>query len=897
MASRLRPVIWLRACAVFPLLRSQSNGFAPAHLSFPSFDSCRDRTENANLVTKIGESYVAAHSGVASDDFWESFADESMAASSSASQFPSFDDWLIEFSKDFLVNLTQVARDAIPADIAHLLPSPPALPPSVSAALSSETNSQVAASAAQGFREALASSTLARDPHSQSLPPTGCLSASYILAIKKREEELADVRSLSPAGVVHFLSSNMSPSSPEAAEFRTSQRAPFMLPSFDPTSTAYPFPPAASHVPLDPQHLLRLLPLLNSKGMQPLLTNGLLSQTIQHGFPEALAAALLRAIYRSVLPVSDYTVLLQDLSLVEKCCAFLRGEFEYVNIIAILTKVASITSSAFFGPGDASKPLASLEGTLPFALDQSTAVFVCRAFDLFLLFITGKDRVFSEFFQVHGRFALSTLVGTANKHLFATDLGPSTFVRYSTVVRGILQTLQQRSRQGLGDHSQFNIADLVGLDFFASSFLEDAKINYESNERFFADGSLFRLIKSSMAPMLVLNAASGVQPSPLPPDSELAPQLGGNSPDMETRRESRRERKRHKDKELHAAVSFEQDGCSSAGSASESDDGRASRSRDKVSGRVLDGTIEVSSASVKEMTLSQFRRHQWNKIKKVAVASNLMFLGDAKGRRLPNHAASDVPKACILSCAGPSILTDVRTGCTKRHLLFSTCPTSPAEASPLVVQLLNTACVYKFSDEPALLPTVDPPPAPVAPPQQQPAQPQPPAHTGPPLPIGPPATGIAALQAAAYLAEREPSQQACRDFNRGFCTRGANCIYAHRIEPELQRLFQGRPGDRQQQRPPHWQPYQQQQQQQQAGQQQQQQQQAGQGQTGQQHANQQQPGQHQPGQQHTGGSPWQRQPHAARQQANPPALPGQAQPGTPAASQSLNLGVRGQPGR
>ena len=126
---------------------------------------------------------MAVHSGAASGNFWESFATNSTAASSSAPQFPSFDAWLIQFSSDFLANLTQLARDAIPADIAHLLPSPPALPPSVSAASSSETNSQVAASAAQGFREALASSTLARDPHSQSLPPTGCLSASHILAI------------------------------------------------------------------------------------------------------------------------------------------------------------------------------------------------------------------------------------------------------------------------------------------------------------------------------------------------------------------------------------------------------------------------------------------------------------------------------------------------------------------------------------------------------------------------------------------------------------------------------------------------------------------------------------------------------------------------------------------
>ena len=118
----------------------------------------------------------------------------------------------------------------------------------------------------------------------------------------------------------------------QAAEFRNIQRPLFMLPSF---SGEYPTPPTAPNDALPPQHILRLFPLLNSKGMLPLLTNGRLSQTIQHGFPEALAAALLRAMYRSALPASDYTVLLQDLSLVEKCCAFLRGEFEYVNIIGI----------------------------------------------------------------------------------------------------------------------------------------------------------------------------------------------------------------------------------------------------------------------------------------------------------------------------------------------------------------------------------------------------------------------------------------------------------------------------------------------------------------------------------------------------------------------------------
>jgi hypothetical protein len=452
---------------------------------------------------------VAAHSGVASGDVWASFGSNGTAASSSDPQYPPFDAWLIQFSSGFLANLSQLARDAIPADIAHLLPSLPAPPPSAPATASSETSSQVAASAAQGFREALASSTLARDPHSHSLPRTGCLSTSHIRAILKKQDELEDVRSLSPAAVVHFLFANLSPSSAEAAEFRTIQRPPFLLPSF---SGEYPPSPTATNDALPPRHIIRLFPLLNSKGMLPLLTNGRLSQTIQHGFPEALAAALLRAMYRSALPASDYTVLLQDLSLVEKCCAFLRGEFEYVNIIAILMKVATLTASSVFGPGDASKPLASLEGTLPFALDQSTAVFVCRAFDLFLLFITGKDRVFSDFFKVHGRFALSSLVNTANKHLFSTALGPPAFVRLSTLVRGVLQTLQQRSRRGFGDHSEFNIADLVGLDFFASSFLEDAKSNYKDNERFFADGALFRLINGADVSSAILTHASGAPP-------------------------------------------------------------------------------------------------------------------------------------------------------------------------------------------------------------------------------------------------------------------------------------------------------------------------------------------------------------------------------------------------
>ena len=198
----------------------------------------------------------------------------------------------------------------------------------------------------------------------------------------------------------------------------------------------------------------------------------------------------------------------------EKCCAFLRGEFEYVNIIDILMKVASLTSSSVYGPGDASKPLASLEGTLPFALDQATAAFVCRALDLFLLFITGKDQVFSDFFKVQGRFSLSTLVSTGNKHLFSTALGPAAFVRLSVVVRYVLQTLQQRVRRGFSGHFNVDVSALVGLDFFASSFLDDAKGNYESNERFLTGGSLFRQINCADVSSAILAHAGGVPPSP-----------------------------------------------------------------------------------------------------------------------------------------------------------------------------------------------------------------------------------------------------------------------------------------------------------------------------------------------------------------------------------------------
>ena len=81
----------------------------------------------------------------------------------------------------------------VPADIAHLLPTQPAHLPPASAASSSEANTQAAERAAQGFQEAFANSSLARDPHSQSLPPTGCLSASHIRAIKKKEDELEEV--------------------------------------------------------------------------------------------------------------------------------------------------------------------------------------------------------------------------------------------------------------------------------------------------------------------------------------------------------------------------------------------------------------------------------------------------------------------------------------------------------------------------------------------------------------------------------------------------------------------------------------------------------------------------------------------------------------------------------
>ena len=191
--------------------------------------SRRDSLENANLVTNIDGSFVAAHSGPAIGNFWDSFTAEGAAGSDSSPQFPSFDAWLIQFSSGFLSNLTQLAREAIPADIAHLLPTQPVHLPPASAASSSEANTQAAERAAQGFQEAFANSSLARDPHSQSLPPTGCLSASHIRAIKKKEDELEEIRSLSPAGVVHFLFTNLSPSSTAAAEFRNIQRPPWML--------------------------------------------------------------------------------------------------------------------------------------------------------------------------------------------------------------------------------------------------------------------------------------------------------------------------------------------------------------------------------------------------------------------------------------------------------------------------------------------------------------------------------------------------------------------------------------------------------------------------------------------------------------------------------------------
>ena len=68
-----------------------------------------------------------------------------------------------------------------------------------------------------------------------------------------------------------------------------------------------------------------------------------------------------------------------------------------------------------------------------------------------------------------------------------------------------------------------------------------------------------------------------------------------------------------------------------------------------------------------------------------------LLRADAKG----NHQASkrEISRACLFSCAGPSILTAVRTGCNKRHLLFSACPKSTTEASPLVAQVLGAAGV------------------------------------------------------------------------------------------------------------------------------------------------------------------------------------------------------------
>ena len=49
---------------------------------------------------------MAAHSGIASGDVWESFESNSTAASSSTPQYPSFDAWLIHFSSGFLAGLT-----------------------------------------------------------------------------------------------------------------------------------------------------------------------------------------------------------------------------------------------------------------------------------------------------------------------------------------------------------------------------------------------------------------------------------------------------------------------------------------------------------------------------------------------------------------------------------------------------------------------------------------------------------------------------------------------------------------------------------------------------------------------------------------------------------------------
>ena len=163
---------------------------------------------------------------------------------------------------------------------------------------------------------------------------------------------------------------------------------------------------------------------------------------------------------------------------------------------------------------------------------EPASAFAIGVGGLVVLFITGKDQVFSDFFKVQGRYALSTLVNTANKHLFATALGPAAFVRLSVVVRDVLQTVQQRVRRGLSGHFNVDVSALVGLDFFASSFLDDAKGNYESNERFLTGGSLFRQINCADVSSAILAHAGGGARIPaevLPSHPALYEQRDGES--------------------------------------------------------------------------------------------------------------------------------------------------------------------------------------------------------------------------------------------------------------------------------------------------------------------------------------------------------------------------------
>ena len=428
----------------------------------------------------------------------------SIAGTSSTGGLPSAEVWFDQLAAVFASRLDAVARAAVPADIAHLLPAPLAAAPSASAALSA---SQTAAATQEGLAATLQHTTLAKDPYATSTPSLGCLSSSYISRLKQKQPELlGQVRALSPAGAVHFLLSNLSPAS-SAADTGNIQRLPFLEDTFDSSTNAYPLLPANPTQALSLQHPLRLIPILNSKGLGSVLPSGQLSLSIKRGLPEALAAALLRAIYRSSLPTQDYYPLLSDPMLVQKCCAFLRGEFDSVNIIDILVSVASITKASIYGPGEASQVLASLSSSLPIALDQSSAIFVCRAFDLYLFFLTGKEEQFSNFHRVEGRHLLAALIDTPAKELRESRLDATGFVRVQLALRDVLQNVQRSARKGLTDYLDVHLANLMRLEVFVDRFLDDAKGNYTDNQQFLHSSLLYRRIAVANIPLLVLNSA------------------------------------------------------------------------------------------------------------------------------------------------------------------------------------------------------------------------------------------------------------------------------------------------------------------------------------------------------------------------------------------------------